>query len=64
MREILLKETDPLEDKCCDANDLSDAWYNTKIPEVILEFLCVLLNVDHKGFYNRKIPEVTLQFLS
>ena len=36
MREILLKENDPLEDKCCDANDLSDAWYNIKIPEVIL----------------------------
>ena len=63
MREILLKENDPLEDKFCDANDLSDAWYNIKIPEVILEFLCVLLNVDHKGFYNIKIPEVILEFL-
>ena len=62
-REILLKENDPLEDEFCDANDLSDAWYNMKILEVILEFLCVLLNVDHKGFYNMKILEVTLEFL-
>ena len=38
-------------------------FYNIKIPEVILEFLCVLLNVDHKGFYNIKIPEVILEFL-
>ena len=35
-----------------------NVFYNIKILEVILEFLCVLLNVDHKGFYNIKIPEV------
>ena len=52
IREILLKENDPLEETFCDANDISDTWYHKKIPEVILEFLCVLLNVDHKGFYN------------
>ena len=31
MREILLKENDPLEDKFCDANDLSDACLKSKM---------------------------------
>ena len=52
IREILMKEQSPLEDKFCDANDLSDAWYNMMIPEPVLEFLCVLFHVDHKNFYN------------
>ena len=51
-RERLMKEPGPLEDRFCDANDLSDAWYNMKIPEPILEFLCVLFHVEHKHFYN------------
>ena len=54
IRDILLKESDPLKDKLCDASDLSDAWDDTKIPEPILEFLCILLNADHKHFFEDK----------
>ena len=52
VRERLMEEPGPLEDRFCDANDLSDAWYNMKIPIPILEFLCILFHVDHKHFYN------------
>ena len=54
IRDILLKESDPLKDKFCDASDLSDAWDDTKISEPILEFLCILLNADHKHFFEDK----------
>ena len=52
IRTAIVNETSPLKDKFCDANDLSDAWTGMKIPDAILEFLCVLLNVNHKHFYN------------
>ena len=51
VRKILLQEDDMLKDKFCDANDLLDAWNSMRIPENVLEFLCVLLNVDDKNFY-------------
>ena len=54
IRDILLKESDPLKDKFCDASDISDAWDDTKIPEPILEFLCILLNADPKHFFEDK----------
>ena len=62
MRQILLKESDPLEDKFCDANDLSDAWCDMVIPKPILEFLCTLLNVDFKCFYkdNENNPKISI----
>ena len=52
-----VKEIEPLKDKFCDANDLSDAWDNMSIPEPILEFLCTLLNVDHKHFYENEVDK-------
>ena len=54
IRDILLKESDPLKNKFCDASDLSDAWDDTKISEPILEFLRILLNADHKHFFEDK----------
>ena len=53
IRNILLEQADPLKDKFCDASDLADAWDNMKIPEPILEFLCVLFNADQKHFYSK-----------
>ena len=44
VRKFLLQEDDVLKDKFYVANDLLDAWNSMKIPENVLECLCVLLN--------------------
>ena len=59
-RDILLKESDPLKDKFCHASDLSDACDDTKIPELILKFLYILLN-DHKHFFVGKTDKESIR---
>ena len=57
IRDILLKESDPLKDKFCDANDLSDACDDTKIP--ILEFYAscsmLIINISSRTKLMKKV---------